>query len=83
MDGSHLSLVPPAKRDGVWDQSRLNGAQATLALSAMHVTRHSTMAAASGESWDRLMLEMALRDTRAALDEIEALFAAPTGPAVA
>lgn len=60
----------------LWDRSKLSGAQATLSLAALHVVTHSTRAQASGESWDRHMLEIALRDAREALDEVEAVFAA-------
>ena len=76
MAAPHFAVVAIPQAPTIVQQSQLGGAQATLALAAMHVTRHSTKALETGATWDRHMLATALRDTRAALAEIEALFAA-------
>ncbi len=57
----------------VWTQCRFGGAQATLAVAAMHLTRHSTALQKTGSSWDRYMALNALRDIEDALAEFRAI----------
>lgn len=74
---TRLALLPdPAEQPAtVWRQCQFNGAQATLALAAMHLTRHTATFQRSGSEWDRHLATTALRDCEAALAEFRAVLA--------
>lgn len=72
-----LALVrePEEKPATIWQRSKFNGAQATLALSVTHLTRHTAVFQQSGSSWDRAMAQTAVRNCEDALAEFRALLA--------
>lgn len=74
---TRLALLPdPAERPAtIWQQSQFNGAHATLALAAMHLTRATAAYQRTGSTWDLHMADTALRDCDAALAEFRALLA--------
>lgn len=74
-----VSITPPAVKLTTLRPRRpsreasLAGAQANLALAAMHVTRHTEAYRHTGAETDRLMAINAADEARAALAEIELL----------